>query len=70
MVTLSPDELNAIRYVCGFVICKILKKYEQSDDVSCQFVECLGDLTVVIKNDLLTYIYTRNWFDEVNRGDL
>ena len=71
-ISLSVDELNALRYASGFVVRQILKKYEKrSDEVADQFVVCLCHLSVeddVEGDDLLTY--TKNWFDRINRGGL
>lgn len=67
---LSSDELNAMRYACGYVPRSLLKKYEsKSGEVYSQYVQCLGDMAVEGEgSDLLQY--TRKWFDQVNRGGL
>ena len=69
-VILTKEETNAMRYACGFVPYRLLKKYEKkSDEKSVQFVECLGNMAVAgIETDLMDY--TRVWFDAVNRGGL
>ena len=69
-VELSSDELNAMRYACGYVPRSLLKKYEtKCGEVYSQFVQCLGEMAVEGEgDDVLTY--TRKWFDQVNRGGL
>lgn len=69
-VELTSDELNAMRYACGYVPRSLLKKYEtKCGDVYSQYVQCLGDMAVEGEGeDVLTY--TRKWFDQVNRGGL
>ncbi len=50
-VNLSSDELNVLRYVCGYVVRKLLKKYEKkSDNIASQ---CLGDLAVADDVDMV-----------------
>ena len=67
---ITPDELNAMQYVCGYVPHKLLKKYEtRKGEKSRRFVECLGNMAVVSEDcdpDLLSY--TRLSFEKVNRG--
>ena len=71
-VTLTGDELNALRYACGYVAHSLLKKFEKQRtrvDKFSQFITCLGEMAVVGEGDnLLTY--TEKWFDLVNRGGL
>lgn len=69
-VELTSDELNAMRYACGYVPRSLLKKYEiKCGDMYSQYVQCLGDMAVEGEgDDILTY--TRKWFDQVNRGGL
>ena len=69
---LSKDELNALRYACGYVAVKLLKKYEKKKDLgkkSEQFEMCLGNMAVTGEETNLT-AYTTEWFDKVNRGGL
>lgn len=69
-VELSRDELNAMRYACGYVPRSPLKKYKSKSGAAySQYVRCLGDVAVKEEGgDLFTY--TRKWFDQVNRGGL
>ncbi len=67
--------LNAMRYACGYVPHKLLKKYEKRSGEKCgeKYTKCLGDMAVIGEegeesDDLL--LYTRKWFDLVNRGGL
>lgn len=68
---LTADEMNVIRYVCGYVACPLLKGYEKQKVktvVSSQFIDCLGEMAVEGEgDDVLTYMYTRTWFDLVNK---
>ena len=66
----TPDELNALRYACGYVPHKLLKKYEKrGDEKANQFEMCLSEMSVAgDSSDLLAY--TTKWFDLVNRGGL
>ena len=69
-VELTSDELNAMRYACGYVARALLKKYEtRHGEAYSQYVQCLGDMAVEGEgDDVLSY--TRKWFDLVNRGGL
>ena len=43
----TSDELNAMRYACGYVPCSLLKKYEtKGGDIYSQYVQCLGHMAV------------------------
>ena len=65
----TTDELNVMRYACGYVPHKLLQKYEnKSGDMYSQYVQCLGDMAVEGEEDMLEY--TRKWFEQVNRGGL
>ena len=69
-LSMSKDELNALRYAGGYVPHVLLKRFEkrvgQKYD---QFVECLGELAVSSgQEDFLEY--TREWMEKVNRGGL
>ena len=47
-VVLTVDELNALRYACGYVSHRLLKKFEKrKGDKFCQFIHCLGEMAVV-----------------------
>ena len=62
----TPDELKALRYACGYVPHKLLKKYEKRGDVKAnQFEVCLSEMSVAgDPSDLLSY--TTKWFDLVS----
>ena len=65
----TTDELNAMRYACGYVPYKLLKKYDnKTGEMYSQYVQCLGDMAVEGEEDFLGY--TRKWLDQVNRGGL
>ena len=56
-IELSKDELNALRYACGYVALKLLKKYENKKDLgkkSEQFEMCLGNMAVTGEETNLT----------------
>ena len=69
---LPSDELNALRYACGYVPYALLKRYEKrSSNKYDEFIECLGEMAVhsdVGSEDFLSY--TREWLEKVNRGGL
>ena len=69
---LPSDELNALRYACGYVPYALLKWYEKrSSNKYDEFIECLGEMAVhsdVGSEDFLSY--TREWLEKVNRGGL
>ena len=69
-IILTPDELNVIRYVGGYVARQLLHVYEKKiGEVYRQYCDCLGEMAVEGEgDDVLTY--TRNWIDKVNRGGL
>ncbi len=68
-VILTKDELNALRYVGGFVPHALLKRYERYGKKYKIFFECLGDMAVVSdETDFLDY--TKEWYSKVNRGGL
>ena len=55
--SISPDELNVLRYACGYVGRKLLKCYEKKHgDVAQQYVTCLNEMAVEREGtDLLVY---------------
>ena len=72
LVTLTGDELNALRYACGYIAHTLLKKFERQkrkDDKIAQFITCLGEMAVAGEGDNLLE-YTEHWFTIVNRGGL
>ena len=66
----TEDEMNAMRYACGYVPHALLKKYEKKcGDKYSNFVQCLGDMAIEGEgSDVLTY--TTKWLEQVNRGGL
>ncbi len=67
---ISSDELNILRYACGYVACKLLKRYEKKPgEIAQQYVNCLGEMAVEGESgDVLAY--TKVWQDKINRGGL
>ena len=69
---LRSDELNALRYACGYVPYALLKRYEKRSSIKYEeFIECLGEMALrseVGSEDFLSY--TREWLEKVNRGGL
>jgi len=66
----TEDEMNAMRYACGYVPHALLKKYEKKcGEKYSNFVQCLGDMAIEGEgSDVLTY--TTKWLEQVNRGGL
>ena len=65
----SKDELNALRYACGYVY-SLLRKFEKrKGDKYQQFVVCLGEMTVPGEGSNVLE-YTSEWLSLVNRGGL
>ena len=69
-IILPADELNVMRYVCGFVARHLLQVYEKrSGIVYDQYTTCLSEMAVDGEgSDVLSY--TRKWMEMVNRGGL
>ena len=74
-VQLSKDEMNALRYASGYIVMKILKKYEKEHVrkklgiKAEQFEMCLGNMAVA--GDETDYTEcTSEWFRRVDRGGL
>ena len=75
----SKDELNILRYACGYVVLKVLKRYKQqlqskarkkeneTGEVQCEV--CLNHMIGCGEDDAVTQ-YTSEWFDRTNRGGL
>ena len=69
-VVLSKDELNALRYACGYVAYSLLRKFEKrKGDKYQQFVFCLGEMAVPGEGSNVLE-YTSEWLSLVNRGGL
>jgi len=66
--TFSDDELNAMRYIAGYVPYSLLKKDERSHQVQTSTIECLGNMAVAGDDDI--HDYTTKWVEIVNRGGL
>ena len=68
----SKDEVNALRYACGYVPRCLLHRYEKYDgDKYMTFVKCLGEMAVECEGTVHDFLsYTREWIDRVNRGGL
>lgn len=69
---LNRDEDNALRYACGYVPFKLLKKYkQQSNGKAMQFVTCLTKMAANDDQNEGTFEdYTIEWLQKVNRGGL
>ena len=68
---LSRDEENALRYACGYVPFKLLRKYQkQSHDKAVKFVTCLRNMAVEDQEEGSFEDYTMQWLQKVNRGGL
>ena len=69
-VELTIDELNTMRYACGFVPHSLLKKYEAGRiKRSQQCIECLGNMAVAGESENYE-TYSRHWIDIVKRWPL
>lgn len=69
--SVSADELNALRYACGYVPYKLLKKFEKRGEGKyAKYVECLGEMAVDGDTDSDLISYTRMWKSKINRGGL
>lgn len=63
-VILTSDELNALRYACGYVAHSLLKKFERRKKKEAklfQFITCLGDMAVAGEGESVLS-YTEKWF--------
>ena len=69
-ITLTAEEDNAIRYVCGYVASTLIKKFKKiKEEPSVQFVECLGSMGSI--GDDSSYLkYTSEWLESIDRGGL
>ena len=68
-IQITTHELNAMCYACGYVPRTLLKRYEnKTGPVFSQYVQCLSDMAVEGEDDF--DLYTKKWFDLVNRGGL
>ena len=69
-MTYSDDELNALRYVSGYVPHVLLKRYEKrtEEEVS-PYLTCLGNMAVA-GDESSIHNYTTKWIEKVNRGGL
>ena len=67
---LTFDDLNVLRYACGFVAHSLLKKFDKRKGQKyALFVDCIGEIAVAGDGENVLE-YTRKWFDIVNRGGL
>ena len=69
---LGKDELNALRYACGYIPHALLKKYERRTGSKFdKFIECLGNMAVRSEHESESLLdYTKEWIDKVNHGGL
>ena len=69
-MTYSDDELNALRYVSGYVPRVLLKKYEKKmKERVAPYLACLGNMAVA-GDEISIHNYTTKWIEKVNRGGL
>ena len=74
-IQLSKDEMNALRYASGYVVMKILKKYEKEHvrkrlgKKAEEFEMCLGNMAVAGDETEYTEC-TSEWFLRVDMGGL
>ena len=69
-MTYSDDELNALRYVSGYVPHVLLKKYEKKmEERATPYLVCLGNMAVA-GDESSIHNYTTKWIEKVDRGDL
>ena len=62
-VLLSKDELNSLRYACGYVALKLLKRYENKKHLGKkgeEFETCLKNMAVAGEETNFT-VYTTEW---------
>lgn len=60
-VEFNKDELNALRYACGYVALKLLRKYKRKrGEKFDQFEMCLGEMAVMGEPTDFTQ-YTTEW---------
>ena len=68
-IMLTAEEENILRYACGFIPFKLLKRYQkQSTQKAAQFVECLSSMAVSGQENFQDY--TTEWIRKVDRGGL
>ena len=69
-MTYNDDELNALRYVSGYVPHVLLKKYEKKMEKRvAPYLACLGNIAVA-GDESSIHNYTTKWIEKVNRGGL
>ena len=79
--TMSADEMNALRYMCGFIPYKLLRKYGSSESARCKaFCSVLEQLrhsdpsashtSTSEEKAMLDTSDTQAWLSRVNRGSL
>ena len=57
-VVFTRDELNALRYACGYVAHSLLKRFEKKvGEKFSQFVTCLGEMAVAGEGEDLSSIH-------------
>ena len=72
--TLKADDEQALRYVAGYVVLVLKKKYEKrSDPKALKYVHCLSEMNenTDTESEPPAFLeYTKLWIDKVNRGGL
>lgn len=80
-VQLTFDELNAMRYACGYIPHKLLKRYgKQKGSRARHFVKCLKGMAMdpdeVVEDEAVAseesdiLLFTKSWINRVDRGGL
>lgn len=70
-IVLTLDQLNALRYACGYVPHMLLKKYKIKTGAKAErFVRSLEKMAIGSENDANFYSYAKVWLEKVNRGGL
>ena len=71
---MSSDELNIIRYVAGYVVKNLLRKFKKPDDPrSAYFLDCLNQMEIEYvpnEDELEEIAFTKRWIEIVDRGGL
>ena len=67
---LSKDEENVIRYACGYVSMRLLRKFKRTQgNKAASFVECLSHMAIEGPEESLLK-YTQEWIKKLDRGGL
>ena len=71
---LKADDEQAVRYVAGYVVLSLTKKYEKraNDSTALNYLNCLGRMSEnTSEGEPPTFLdYTKLWLEQINRGGL